>query len=546
VPRAPVSTRAASTNTPTACLSAQIAFAAATATAIGLLDAALVVSGIGGARGAFQFVPARIWVAAPFVWSIVAIPACAAILPFMRRWGGVASSALLCVAFLAIRLRTRPALLCVALAVLAVLLAMTARSILRWMARPRRTAAAAVIGALSASVIIAAAQPPVSAAEPVHQAKTGPNVIVIFLDTVRYDAVFDAERRVHEDLPTLARLRRESTTFTRAYATSSWTLPSHLSAVTGLPAHALGVSFDTQVYDRPDQTLAERFRRRGYRTAAVISNSFLNAGSGFARGFDTFQQAQAALDICRTAPGLMADTYWPWFSAAICNWTASEVTRRARALMDDERGPFFLTLNYMDAHEPYYVERSCGQDQGYRAAVRCLDRHLAPIVDWRSPRRSTMLAIVGDHGEQFGEHGLRRHGNSLYAQVLHVPLMIRAGDGSHTGQHAGPVSIAALPSLLDDMNTALAEEPVLAVLHPPAAANLPSQWSAIDASWHLIVRERGADALYHVPTDPAEERDVLSTAASDPAVLRLRASIDRIRRTPKPSLRDFRSLGYIH
>jgi arylsulfatase A-like enzyme len=214
--------------------------------------------------------------------------------------------------------------------------------------------------------------------------------------------------------------------------------------------------------------------------------------------------------------------------------------------MDDERGPFFLTLNYMDAHEPYYVERSCGPDQGYRAAVRCLDRHLAPIVDWRSPRRSTVLAIVGDHGEQFGEHGLRRHGNSLYAQVLHVPLMIRAGDGSHTGQHTGPVSIATLPSLLDDVNTALTEEPVLAVLHPPAAANLPSQWSAIDASWHLIVRERGADALYHVPTDPAEERDVLSTAASDPAVLRLRASIDRIRRTPKPSLRDFRSLGYIH
>jgi hypothetical protein len=546
VPRAPVSTRAASANTLTACLSAQIACAVATATAIGLLDAALVVGGIGGARGAFQFVPARIWAAAPFAWSVVAILASAAILPFMRRSGGVVASTLLCVAFLAIRLRTRPALLCAAVAMLAVLMAMTGRSILQWMARPRRVAAAAAIVALSASVIVSAALPRVWAAEPAHPAGTGPNVIVIFIDTVRYDAVFDADGRVHDDLPTLTRLWRESTTFTRAYATSSWTLPSHLSAVTGLPAQALGVSFDSQVYDRRDETLAERFRRRGYRTAAVISNSFLNAGSGFARGFETFEHAQAALDICRTSPGLMADTYWPWFSAAVCNWTASEVTGRARALMDDERGPFFPTLNYMDAHEPYYVERSCGRDQGYRAAVRCLDRQLAPIVDWRSPRRPTVLAIIGDHGEQFGEHRLRRHGNSLYAQVLHVPMMIRAGARSRGESQTGPVSIAALPALLDDANAPLPDEPVLAVLHPPAGANLPSEWSAIDASWHLIVRERGGDALYHVPTDPAEERDVLATALSDPAVRRLRAAIDRIRLEPKPSLRDFRSLGYIH
>lgn len=200
----------------------------------------------------------------------------------------------------------------------------------------------------------------------------------------------------------------------------------------------------------------------------------------------------------------------------------------------------------MDAHDPYYVEKSCGKDQGYRAAIRCLDRNLTPIVDWRSQRRPTVLAIVGDHGEQFGEHGLLRHGNSLYAQVLHVPLMIRAGDGSHMRQHARPVSIAALPALIDDAHTPLTEEPVLGILNPPAASNLPSEWSAVDASWHLIVRERGADALYHLPTDPAEERDVLSAAPSDPAIVRLRASIERMRRAPKPSLRDFRSLGYLH
>jgi hypothetical protein len=294
-------------------------------TAVGLCDAALVQTGLAGAAGAFQFVPARIWIVAPLVWVLIAAAAGLLVLPIMKRWGGVAVPAILAVLFLSIRLRLHLAVLAVALGLLAVLLAVTSRWMLRWMATPRKTIAVGVLGAAAASAIAAAAPPLRLSAAPVSGA-AGPNVILIFLDTVRYDAVFDAEGRVAARLPTLARVRSESTAFTHAYSSSSWTLPAHLSAVTGLPAHQLGISFDSQIYARQEQTLAERFRRRGYRTAAVISNSFLNAGSGFARGFDTFQQAQAALDLCRTAPGLMADAHWPWFSAAVCNWTASEVT----------------------------------------------------------------------------------------------------------------------------------------------------------------------------------------------------------------------------
>lgn len=379
-----------------------------------------------------------------------------------------------------------------------------------------------------------------------QQLASGPNVIVIFLDTVRYDALFDAEGRVHADLPTLSRLRAESLVFSRAYATSPWTLPSHLSAVTGLPPHELGVSFDAQRYERQPETLAERFRRRGYRTAAVISNSFLNTGSGFERGFDTFQQAKAGLDLCRIGPALIADRHWPWFAASVCNWTAGEVTDRARRLMRDDRGPFFLALNYMDAHDPYYVERGCGGTLGYAGAIRCLDRNLAPIVDWRSSVRPTVLAVVGDHGEQFGEHGLQRHGNSLYVQLLHVPFMLRPVADARGRTVPSPISIAALPTLLDDANRTEWAEPILSVLHPPAADLTPSEWSALDGTWHLIVRERGADALYHLPTDQAEERNLIAASPPDPAIARLRAAIRAMQRSPKPELRRFRSLGYVH
>ena len=539
--------RSASRDATTPSLSAQLALALLTAIAVGVIDAAMVVFGIAGAGGAFQYVPSRLWVVAPVIWAVLGVVLIAAALLCSRRLAGECTAAALVMTFLSVRFRTHVALLLVSVAVFAALMLVLNRWTGRWLARPRRSIAAGVLAALAGCAIVAAAPSMPSATPNNVQAKgTDPNVVVIFLDTVRYDALFNPEGEVHADLPTFTTLRRESTVFTRAYAPSPWTLPSHLSAMTGLPVHELGVSFDSQVYHRSEQTLAERFRQRGYRTAAVISNSFLNEGSGFARGFDVFQQAQAALDICRTAPGLVAETSVPWFAAAVCNWTGSEVTRRARALMTDNERPFFLTLNYMDAHDPYYVEGACGGQSGYREAVRCLDRHIAPIVEWRSARRPTVIAVVGDHGEQFGEHGLVRHGNSLYVQVLHVPLMVRPPHAADARTSTQPLSIAALGTLLDDARGRVADDPVLALLHPPAAANLPSEWSAMDASWHLIVREGGSEALYHLGTDPAEERNVISANASDPAVAHLRTAIQAMRRAPKPDLRRFRSIGYLH
>jgi lipoteichoic acid synthase len=36
----------------------------------------------------------------------------------------------------------------------------------------------------------------------------------------------------------------------------------------------------------------------------------------------------------------------------------------------------------------------------------------------------TLLVIMGDHGEAFGEHGQLIHGGSVYNELVHVPLLI--------------------------------------------------------------------------------------------------------------------------
>jgi arylsulfatase A-like enzyme len=201
----------------------------------------------------------------------------------------------------------------------------------------------------------------------------------------------------------------------------------------------------------------------------------------------------------------------------------------------------------MDAHDPYYVERGCGGGRGYRDAVRCLDRQLASIVEWQSTRRSTVLALLSDHGELFGEHGLERHGNALFVQQLHVPMMIRHATSLEPPIDPEPISIAALPALLGVRGAdAGPRGPIVALLHPPAAQNTPSEWSAIGTSWHLIVRERGLDALYHLPSDPAEEQNLIAKPPADPEIDPLRAAIAQMRRSPRPDAGRFRSLGYIH
>src|SRR5205085_4627676 len=307
-----------------------------------------------------------------------------------------------------------------------------------WLSRPRRVAmwSAAIVFVVCAAGAVATSEPQRESRSRVTPAN-GPNVVIIFLDTVRYDAVFDSNGEVKSDLPTLRRFAAESVVFDNAYAAAPWTLPSHLSAVTGLRADQLGVDFSHQQYRQATLTLAQRLRRNGYATSGVIANTFLNPGTGFARGFDSYEYAGGALDVCRSGPGRILDRSWPRFAASICNCSATNVTRRTLRQMATTPEPYFLVVNYMDAHDPYYVERECGDGPtSYARALRCIDQHLAPVIERASrTRRETIIAITSDHGEQFGEHGLTSHGNSLYRELLHVPLMIRTP--SRQGRRVG-------------------------------------------------------------------------------------------------------------
>ncbi len=549
-------------------MSAHYSYALSAALLIGLADAATIAGHIAGADRTFRYIPPRVWLVAPLCWVALAIVLLIPVLIIVRRQAApLVVTALLLFGIFA---RLDRALTPVRGVVAAVVGIAACWAIWRigqlWLARPRPVAAAmatAVVVVLVAALLytgrMTAPRPASAAALP-----DAPNVVIIVLDTVGHDALLEASA------PNVARLARQSVVFDRAYAQAPWTLPSHLSAFTGIPAQSLGIDFDQQRYTLSAPTLAEVYRRRGYRTAAVISNTFANRGSGFQRGFDVYEHAENALHVCRTAAGMFADRHWTWFAATVCNWSASEVTGRLLAQMRDESRRYFLVANYMDAHNPYYVEPRCrpsGFEQpdqsdtppaqyrrryypSHLAAIACIDRDLGTILDRsRRSKRPTVFVLVADHGEHFGEKNLERHGNSLYTQLLHVPLIVNA-PWLAPAHVPAPVDLVQFPSIV---NAAASRTPLpsplpiaTAVLVPQRVVSYNRWWSVIAGRWHLVVHDPGREEFFDMLADPPEASPLPVDRVPSEVAARLRIEVQHLRSTAAPDRGEyFRSLGYV-
>lgn len=276
-------------------------------------------------------------------------------------------------------------------------------------------------------------------------------VVLITIDTTRRDAVSPYSGPSAEVTPTLDRFARTATTFENAYAVAPWTLPSHASIFTGLypSRHRAGVVEDVLNLDAA--TLAEGFRRAGYRTVGVIGGSMASSRFGLAQGFSTYVDP-----VDTEAPGdVLTD-------AAI------------DLVEDDPVSPLFLFLNYFDPHELYeapaefqqrlgvdaLAARVAGQpgwerfargepgswpsivagevaqtpegikllEAKYLAEVAFMDHQIGRLFD--ALKRlglfdPALIVVVADHGEFLGERGLFSHSYRLDRELTAVPLLIK-------------------------------------------------------------------------------------------------------------------------
>jgi len=317
-------------------------------------------------------------------------------------------------------------------------------------------------------------------------AATGkPNVLLLVWDTVRDDALSVSGYK-RPTTPFLETVAREGTRFEWALSTAPWTLPSHGSMFTGEWPYVFFRGTRVPL-DFRSPTLAEVFSQAGYRTAGFTGNlAYTLREFGLDQGFQHYEDFSRNLGTALAWSRIS----WvaldqPWVRRAIGYKDRLDRKRAGvinssffRWLDRDRSGPFFAFLNYFDAHDPYvppspFRERfavapdhsdlkgdggdgilslSKGEDNergAYDALIASLDdatRHLFGGLASRQLLDSTIVIIVSDHGEMFGEHGLYRHMNGLYLELLQVPLLIRYPASVPQGEVVeAPVSLRDIP-----------------------------------------------------------------------------------------------------
>jgi arylsulfatase A-like enzyme len=322
---------------------------------------------------------------------------------------------------------------------------------------------------------------------------TAPNVMILLIDTFRADhsSAYGYERPT---TPRIDALAAEGVLFERAFATSSYTLASHASLITGLFPHEHGAQWDEPLRfnDCDCPTLGGALQERGYVTAGFSSNPFwFTREHGFGQGFLVFDDYfHSPLDaFIRTAYGrAFEQVALPrlGFLDIPARKQAAEVNERVLRWIDDRNDrPFFTFVNYFDIHDPYlppepYRSRFAGKPVGgvvnwrlngldpqleasviqderdaYDGAITYVDEQvglLLDALDERGALDNTIVIVTSDHGEEFGEHGHMLHGHSLYRQSVHVPLVVWNPERVPGGLRvAEPVTNAALPSTIMDL-----------------------------------------------------------------------------------------------
>ncbi len=455
----------------------------------------------------------------------------------------------------------------------------------------------ALLAGLAAALCLAACQPP------------PPNVLLISLDTVRRDHL-SCYGYPRPTTPHIDAVAETGLLFTRAVAVSNWTLPTHASMLTGLyprshGAHYVKAGEESAVSEvsmaelAPScRTLAEILDDAGYRTGAIVANSyFLQPKLGLNQGFHHYDFRQAGPPI-----------YYR---------RAEEITDAALLWLAEQPSPFFLFLNYMDAHAPYlppppydrrfaslpdhdgmqrrfgswkaFNERTARVNQSgeplsaeeaaffrdqYDGELAYADAQVGRLLAWLRDRDrygETLIVVTSDHGEAFGEHGVAGHGVTLYEHQLAIPLIVKPPFGQTAERIDSRVSqVDIFPTVLAMLGLAIPETTQGAsLLDRRPRDRFAQKCSKRDGRWSLVVyrdamkyltREgasRSQVELYDLGRDPMEFDDLSDADASAREAFEdsLRRWLARTRPVPRadPSEVGFsesekealRALGYV-
>ncbi|MGB2906856.1 MAG: sulfatase-like hydrolase/transferase [Candidatus Aminicenantaceae bacterium] len=240
------------------------------------------------------------------------------------------------------------------------------------------------------------------------------NLLLVTIDTLRADRLSCYDTR-HVQTPVMDSLSQQGVRFTRAFAHTPTTLPSHANILTGVLPLYHGVHDNGTFVLHEDQlTLAELLQGQGYATAAFVGAYPLDSRFGLAQGFERYDDDYRSLESGRLAS---------------VERKAEAVVEGALSWLKAQQDPWFLWVHCYDPHDPYAPPepfRTQFAERPYDGEVAYVDKALGPLFLYLSESGlmgSTLVVLTGDHGESLGEHGEKTHGYLTYNSALWVPLI---------------------------------------------------------------------------------------------------------------------------
>jgi phosphoglycerol transferase MdoB-like AlkP superfamily enzyme len=280
------------------------------------------------------------------------------------------------------------------------------------------------------------------------------NVIVFVIESLpaEYVALYGAPQ---DATPNLMRLQSQSAIFDGIYAhapATTKTMESLLCSIYPL------ISFRTITQERPDlpiPSIPSELKKAGYRSAFFSSNdlTFQNCGEFLKhRGFDYLE------DFHNRGNGKPQFTSeWSYLHGTD---EMSTVKSMLQWITGDQSKPFFIMSWTMMTHYPYYTTGPAidfgvkePKFNKYLNALHAEDAALGFFVDSLKEKGlldSTLLVVMGDHGEAFGQHDQWGHGAWIYDENVRVPMILinpRLFHGERYKCVGGMVDLA--PTIMD-------------------------------------------------------------------------------------------------
>lgn len=397
-----------------------------------------------------------------------------------------------------------------------------------------------------------------------------PNLILISIDTLRADhlSAYGYERLTS---PSIDALAAESVLFENAFSQSPKTASSHMTIMTGLYPEAHGlVNWDEVRNQRLAvgvPTLADSLRAAGYRTEAYTWGGNVRAELGFDRGFDVYEHSREAVfaEAARALERFAADPAMPFFlflhtyqvhdpyappAEFADRFVEPDYSGRIPSSAEElgeaiggKRSWWRRHLAYWERVDPGSAEDLQRLRDLYDAAIAFVDGQIGAFLSRLGPlglESDTVVILLSDHGEEFLEHGRLLH-DSLFQEVLHVPLMIRFPDGDGALAPRRVTNLVRLvdltPTILDHLQLPIPPRVQGTSLMPMLRGDndgplvVPSQWStsgmqAVRVGHWKYVRDPRSSLLFDLSTDPFERRNLV--AQHPERARRLRDSMEQI------------------